>query len=1656
MGKRQSRIWSRGDGGVELVCIEMSEPSLKPLIDAVETRNQPRINKLLGYTPNVSRDGSLRPTTEKGQGVLGCLRRMLTDKRSYKPSNNSEGTRVHLIYYVIMMIYPEYDTPWRAMLDLSNACLDLAFDDLQLCVSVSELFLRDISTQYESGRTYVPSDYLRCMYWIENIVRNVAEPLLSESPPTTLPGSDWDERKFVIQDWLVALAVFSKKIKNESSAAVSKLIYQRDINSTDLLSWVRVLSILFGVATVNERDSFRRGVSRALETNQNVELLKSVSDVILDTVRSDGLDIDVVDLDQAQTWWVLPIQILLRCRERPRDYMTLEAHFIHTHSSLLWKEMQVLADAVLGDNYSHESSDKAISIKIAVTWFICFCIQASESSGVSLQVKSSLRESIDDRNLLDECWSKYLELSIPEEEGFWKNIGFGTRTEVDLDTLKEMFDDVYYIGKGLFSKEDGHVIKELTVVGQRFFDAFFLGNTHLAGADSAVFDQRGDQVFRQVTTILKQRKNQDRRVFLMGVVAFTVLYDEVASCRPLVASNIREGLDSQQESAQLKLVCHLSLDVIVSSMKMHSQLSCGDTLQPIIQLFEETSSSEFFCDLVWQLSGIPQARPAILVCASEKVQGSNDYGWLDSTMIEVSPVSMVQAGLFALIELCRTADGTKESAQAWALLSDCLVLNFPPLSLAHRSWLYDQIMDLLVHDELDLSKVANFQRAGLCRAAKFCLNDSDEKEARLVPENTFLVWEDSSTGDITTRQQDDLSRLLRLHLSLLYCRWRSLSEDDEDSFDQDLQGHSMVVNRILCQTNENLKFVDEQSLNVWFLNLDGKEIVNVESNLAVVFLILSVDYILTDPAKSDVNTTPGFHPMESETVENMLQLVVEREKLSIEALGTTCSMPLWIGQSDLMSPVETDLPKLVLAPVDKSILDIILEYLCGPVLGRVLQQTRAEGQWFRVVAAVGTLLLQKSKLNENVPTKRMDDESTMPSLSGETVEKCCMNFFHVASEVLQHMFDKGGKEGLDKAINSIILFCNSLDETPETTTEESWAIVRKCWLLYQVIGSDKAAERFLGYLEAGQTLTMQEMKDMWSLRAIKNRGDVDKVVHDVRSAVLAALKYCLRLVSTSLQSHTMKNTETQFEGFASVAMRALARDLRHGLDGHSGGITMHMYELFVACIQECMIILQLSSLGSNARLQLPAVSLLADVGTILRDVVNSFPLQDHTLFRSTLSLAISDIPSIIRTLWRRSFFEGQEAEIQYSSTTGQHDVSRELFQDCLGILTTWSVLRDPNSLPWLDILGKHNASSASLNEADLATLDVPRIVRVPDREEAMKRRSAVALSSKQNWSWALSCVFIMFEEKWIESISFTFHSADANTGNRERLLISSSIRDFYRDRCDDLDAALHSISRLFDSPHAMQDDTVLDILAMNMPSAPRIRLCHCLATVAKITKVCVSHIIEAVGRKGETPLLPALEAMTCLVAWLREENHRFDFAVGTSRWLKILNRKKVPSGSKVLKSDEDELKQCLIGVSFLAHGVFLELKKLEIVMSTECTSEVDSPVPLVCDILLGNRGRQQFMDMISKRLKVLKGVIPEDYQSQKMPDFPTFEDAIQPSRKKKRRSLFDRLSGRQRKATLKRSRNEIVNEFMRLDEEAEGKQTRGDGFVDLEKFLVPG
>lgn len=1589
----------------------MDAATIQKLADAADLGKKKSLNFSLGCS-NASDISGLHPSPKHAVALLEAWQSVL-EPAGVSPLPFQTWSSVQL-FQALLMIYPRYETPWRAILSLTSRIRELPIGKAFSCISIVEKFFDETTTSFSTLDVMNLEDYLR------QFVLELRGQLFNAS---------LEHRELVGSLLRSTLRLSSFCLKPKTYQGIYQQIVEGDISVDSFSVWLEMIRRIHDQLPGNLLDLARdRAMAFLKQHGGELGLLSCC----------DSLDISFVIGGNSVAWYKLALCMLSAIASRTSDFILLERHAEARLRRLSLKEFNKFYEIYESEAVSPEW------VRFSIMLLLHRCNRES-TAVLSTGLFSTPRRT--DITL----HYRFLDILFPDDElkGELELSG----DQDDQDQLLEVLWDLDYVNEGLIADSNGKKIYTISRATKIMLGVIKCGlavNLEFESQEtSEAASKRRTGIFLAATTFLTccEGFGASKAMLSFAVCAATV-YNYSTTDRVGIVQFIQHGLECRSKNHTTQNSCVAALSLIMGSVRrVDFKEDAASFLEPCSRLLDARNRIETltFMQISSSLAREKCTREVLFEQCKVFLSRTQSQSWdddNDGTATTHYRGFGVRAALFGLLLILRSDSWGDLEREAWCIFSDCLVLNKPPIKVLDRKWLYEQITESLLDCSVGKTYFwqCHFLRAIVARLGTLMVQETYESSIRFVPGNCFIVWDDVSAKTSQTVQIEDVANLLRLAFALLFHVY-SGSDQAPPSKNEAMSWEALLC---LFRNTGPLKQANRHERSI--IRIFQKWLDEPDQEYHVVFVTLlscvtAVFHNLLLFVAQDNDNSNEYD--EGKTIlERGFNRLVEQE---IEDLDIAVSnhYPCWLQGTgcDLFGSREVDVDEEWIFSLYSSLCDVLIECICVHFPLRLPAKNKSLSIYSSIVLGTGNILELKQSLSANGGSISTDVHS---GPGPRATANMYMQFFLAASRSIENAVQEEiSLEKTGQYTEATKLFCDSIISSSDERMVGFWTpLVQSIWALYQVISSEKGATRFITYMESNlkdEKKSSRTDASICSLKSIRSSEDVDESIRRIRVFVLKALDRCIGFATQSnleIDPLNGEDDEVNWAGFVGGICRELCHDLHVGLAGESGGITTELYGAYLRTMQTCLNSVDLIARQNDAGLPPGTVHFFGEVIGTLGDILQSYPVEDAILFRSTLIMALAEFPSVAQLGARNT-----NTKFALEKSKAMLD---SLFDDCFFLLERWSAIRDPNTLPWEDIAGSKHTSNG------LETSLQRRVARV-DRVE-------LQLRTKEIWSWALSCIFVALEMEWHQSFLRVVSAQQNASGTVE---LSETVIESSADLGTNLKSGLVRASKLFCSSTAEGQGATLDILAMNLPSAPRIRFCHMLAAFAKVLKFCIDYVAsylssEVTERKGTfDSKVGFVEATTVLTAWVSFDDTQKDFTVGIFRWLSILRRKLRPGTHRAKYVDTQELLPWVSRLALLIRELPPSLRRLLSAFKTDGCLGGDADLFLT--IFPG--GPRMMTSLLKRKLDVLESVIPSDYAASSLPDFPS----INPPQKvlaRKKKSKHHRSQSRPRKKSvtpIPRSRNSIVNAFMNLDRKSlENEGDQADAFVDLEDFLVEG
>jgi hypothetical protein len=1377
-----------------------SEPSdlsfFQEVCEAAGRGDACRVKSLLECTQNIqsSLDDNLLSSTTRAKD----LQRLLLSFSSDASTSSSLPTfSLGEMLRALLMVPACYETPWIICCDLvskfqgkpsnfERSVYLSCIADIQIFLQQAVPSWRDDSEQPEVennrslkvGATENLSS-LDQRFWIPRLAQLITDPLLCE--PRDDDCSDIilaNGRRIFCLELVTTIISISRALDSTLYLSVLDTVFHRQIHPKRILSWLTLAS----EATFDLRENDYKGIRQTLLHlfgKEPIDVpqrdLPSITSVIVALALSSDKNSGDVSGEDILEWQRIILYILGAAASDMATYSAVEDLLVSNLASLPSKAAETWMRALV----SIEADGKVPDwLWINMMLILVQSMHQSVSQRLpNIVLNTTIIEC--HRILLERVFPKCLRKTVVP-----KSDNESTNND-DMYEVQRVVDGLAYVGGGRFIRRGRTDATQLSKAGMAICQSLFLGRLQPTHSPRHVYAIGRAEWWKHVAESLSTESQGGLRLksILFAILTLTTVYCEMPEARKSLLQSITRHLTAECGSvdrlSELDFVYCVSLSIIASSVSENEQGISGlDEMKPVCDLFERPLPKAIFFKLCSSLSSLPPARVAMLSASQKYLESTVTFWWAyRDKRVNSESKDKIYCGLFGLCELVKSDDWGDCEIEAWRLLSDVLVLNKPQLPVEARSWLYEQLIDLITNNELSAVTAGHFLRATIVRS--FLLFEKKApKSIYFAPEKAFVAWADHNAPAKTQAYPlEDIVELNRLLVSLLeYSTSKSQSSDRNSSLFT--RGCDALI-EIVSAHRDNPTGSRRRTMKKFWDDNFSEECNDFELSCCVATRLQShlLEYVLSLKTES---TKAGWITSKNNELQDLNDCIsdlLQREAKAVHSVSLEASddiLPLWVGmqpQRDFVSKSRgVKVEQSVLAPINQFLCDLMTDLVIHTSYPVTKVHTQSHEGHRRILFALNRLFESKQSIIGKTHSSKTDGSSVL--MDRDTMKKTASKVFLISAEVMKNVTLHGWNPiETEEVVAPIMEFCSSFHHSLQRDEVKGNArkgrpdiscLMTSIWQLYLATADETASVRLISYLEdrclndkKNEPLPGQREKHDYSLRSIRTGEDVDIVVRCIRFRILRALHDCSSLALTehavlsasasSLDHDVVSDIEGHDSGGRIVSsdvlagcLRNLTRDLRSGLDGNSGGITAEMYVEYLATVHNCANLISKQAEAPSDRMTLRTFfSACVEASDSIKTILCNFPLQTAAIFKQSFMLSSSILPLICRHIYRERFFMSASSSLPDSDKLQiiYETIVAGAFSDCMQILERWSGLRDPSAAPWADIAGPDHASngndaavemgnSSRLNDSTSSMAkagaskgkDVPSIVVVPSEE----------------------------------------------------------------------------------------------------------------------------------------------------------------------------------------------------------------------------------------------------------------------------------------------------------------------------------------------------
>ena len=1374
-----------------------SEPSdlsfFQDVCDAAGRGDADRVNSLLECTQNIqsSLDDNLLSSTTRSKD----LQRLLLSYSSDASTSSSLPTcSLGEMLRALLMVPACYETPWITCCDLvskfqgkpSNfersvylSCIADILIFLQQAVPPwrghSEQPEVENNQSLKVGATENLSS-LDQRFWILRLAQLITDPLLFEPRDGDCSGINLgDGRGIFCLELVTTIISISRALDSTLYLSVLDTVFHRQIHPKRILSWLTLAS----EATFDLRDNDFKGIRQTLLHlfgKEPIDVpqrdLPSITSVIVALALSSDKNINDTSGEVILEWQQIILHILSAAASDMATYSAVEDLLVSHLASLPSKAAETWMRALISIE-----ADGKVPVWLWANMMLLLVHSMHQSISQRLPDRVLNTTIIEcHRILLERVFPKYLrkiEASKTDNESMNND---------DLNEVQRVVNGLTYAGGGRFVRRGRTDATQLSTAGMAICQSLFLGRLQPTHSPRHVHAIVRAEWWTRVAERLSTEFQGALRLksIIFAILTLTTVYCEMPEARKSLLRSITHHLVADSGSgdrlSELHFIHCVSLSIITSSVSEIDQGISGlDEMKPVCDLFERPLPKAIFFKLCSSLSSLLPARVAMLSASQKYLESTVTFWWAyRDTRVNSESKDKIYCGLFGLCELVKRDDWGDCEIEAWRLLSDVLVLNKPQLPVEARSWLYEQLQNLITNNELSAATAGHFLRATIVRS--FLLFEKKvPKSIYFSPEKAFVAWADhNAPGKTQAYPLEDIVELNRLLVSLLeYNTIKGQSSDRKSSLFT--RGCDALI-EIVSAHRDNPTGSRRRTMKKFWDDNFSEDCNDFELSCCVAMRLQShlLEYVLSLKNES---TTAGWIISKNNELQGLNDCIsdlLQREAKALHSVSLDASddiLPCWVEKQ----PQRDFASKSRGVKVEQSVLAPINQFLCDLMTDLVIHTsypvTKVHAQDHRrILFALNRIFESKQSIIGKTNSSKIDGSSVL--MDRDTMKKTASQIFLISAEVMKNVTLHGWDPiETEEVVAPIMEFCSSFHHSLQSDEVKGNArnympdiscLMASIWQLYLATADEAASVRLILYLEdrclndkKNEPLSGQREEHEYSLHSIRTVEDVDIVVRCIRFRTLRALHDCSSLALTehavlsasasSIDDDVVSDIEGHDSGGRIVSSDVLAgclqnltRDLRSGLDGCSGGITPAIYVEYVATVDNCANLINKQAEAPSDRMTLRALfSACVEASDSFKTILCNFPLQTEKIFKRSFMLSSSILPLICRHIYRGRFFMSASSSLPDSDKlqTIYETIVSGAFSDCMKILERWSGLRDPSAAPWTDIAGPDHASnsndatvemghSSRLNDSSSTVAkagaskgkDVPSIVVVPSEE----------------------------------------------------------------------------------------------------------------------------------------------------------------------------------------------------------------------------------------------------------------------------------------------------------------------------------------------------
>lgn len=1252
------------------------------------------------------------------------------------------------------------------------------------------------------------------------------------------------------------------------------------------------------------------------------------------------------------------------------------------------------------------------------------------------------------------CWELFRDL-ISLEEGISITLPKHKKkkimsSELGERSIKAVFEGAIYVGKGVFEKSDGKPLHILTQIGSLVFNFLFLGQSSIVEDKSRkiLVQKRAEALYLFASRILKKVDNPYDSVDIILTIACVVsVHLEIPSIRNHVVHDIKENLSNiilfTQNITTSTFVYDVIFSILIRSMENLNRFrSYSSELCQLGDVLHQQMPIQTFFDLTKSLRCLKPMRSVIFHASTNRVKM-----WINTENTNVVTVSdtssrnmldSFKCGLLGLLFLVWSSPWAEYETQAWAIVYDIIVEGCSFGNVGIRSWFFCEIKKLAQSHPTEYDVMKHFLKACVIRILSFV--EKKHESERVAFEKAFECYESGIHEAESFRyQSEDITGLF----DLIFCLINCLSYENEE-----LQSLVNSCRGIL------LSLIPDSLGSNGYENDDNDIIVLLPSSKSFENLAVMASFQCFALSLVDNNVLESANWATPVQLFRFRDLFLKTELHEIKSVTSERVFPPWCRSGESLCRSS---PKSQIDFVQMGLLDLLSEILVPSSLA-MNQNELAESSENRCLAWKLISVFRKKVEFTMQHSSDIDPKATESFLKRKTLSVRLLQLF--VPEIRYCVAERRDFREVKMIVSTSLELCKNINlarDIDTCTVSNILPDLQSMWSIYMCLCTESAAVGFISYLES-QACVADEPSLFGILLATPQ--DVDKCVRYVRLTVVKSVWGLLRsyrelneLGLLVAQDEIFVNNDCLIILLSNI-LCTLSLDIRKGLEGESGGMTLDIVDAIIDCLEDCAVLLEINVTHNSQRSHMKtALESSIKTGETCRDILCSFDIGQSSLYEKTLKLCANTFPSIGKVFCIQLCIAGSSEIAKKHYRTFRSVLT--IFNDAISILKIRAE-HDPER-PWQDCMVRSEAIEDYGNMRKSRPFGKERGALVGhSRQSSMLKR--LRISCEATLEITFSCVLVSFAKIWERRFPSYRESQKFNK--------NSVLQFYFCVRREELFDTLRTVCFILQGPSlersAVDAEKSVKIHAMTLSVGVKNSLLSLLDIVATVLVDAVKAIASSLRTSDTTNSMvmdqvASVDALSCILAWLSQKNDDSDFIIAAQKWLLEEIREQNLATSDIVVPQLCFFRR-IPKIKLKIEELEIHSKRLWQILksSSLCPASKGNPLLMLIDKFVGS-GKVKggiFLRNLGSKVTFMK--------MYKNMFFANVEFTIDRNQGKRFGADEGEIPCRKKREPVVQSRNEVISKWLRLDQEEltsgslDDDTLHRDAFADLEDFIVEG